>query len=210
MTFLQLGIAGEAYRHNARAAGIRNAVPKPRRRIAVPVISLRIARFRGRVLHAADFVQLLLQAHLAKRAQRQGCENADALMQHAVGIFEREGNFRRSARSLSRIGNTPMCRHGLTRPDRKDFAGRVVVERKHEIELRRVGLSELILRFRTKAGCVVAEILQEPESLGVHSPLGLAAHAVGAEFARAYPIQDGFGENRTRRIAGTKESTLYS
>src|SRR5262249_46074477 len=52
---------------------------------------------------------------------------------------------------------------------------------------------------------VVTEILEEPQRFWMHSALGLTAGAVGAEFPRAHLVQDRFGDDRTRRVAGAEK-----
>jgi hypothetical protein len=119
-------------------------------------------------------------------------------MQHPVGILEGKTDLRRSARCGGRIRNTPMRRHGLTRPDRTRLSRRVVANGKDEIERRRAGTGELAPCLGTQSRCVVAEATQELDGFRMDPPLRLAAGAEGIEFSRTDLVQDGLGHDRTR------------
>src|SRR4029078_6224568 len=119
--------------------------------VAATRASTRLFRLRCRIIHAADVPEPLLQAEPIQAPDRQCCENADALMQHPVGILEREGDLGWGALCFGRIGDAPMRRHGLPRPHRTAFAGRVVTDGKNEIEDTSIRPCELAPRFRAKA-----------------------------------------------------------
>jgi hypothetical protein len=59
-------------------------------------------------LGAADFFELVLYRQVIERAQRKRRENRDALMQHAIGIFERKRDFGFGAFASAGSG-TPQC-----------------------------------------------------------------------------------------------------
>src|SRR5581483_8347179 len=131
--------------------------------------------------HLADLMQLVLQTQSIERVNGQGGEDADALKQHAIGILESERDLGRATLRRCRIGNAPMGRHRLSRPEGARFPGRVVADREHEIERGRAGLGELAPRFRPEAGRVVAEAPQQRDRLRMHLALGLASGTVGGE-----------------------------
>jgi hypothetical protein len=54
--------------------------------------------------HPADFLELRLQAELIETADRQRREHTDALIQHAIGILERQRDLSRSALGFGRMG----------------------------------------------------------------------------------------------------------
>src|SRR5260221_7811058 len=87
-----------------------------------------------RVVEAADFFQLRLQREPVETADRQGNKNADALMQHSVGILECESDFGWRAFGFGRVGDSPMRGHRLGGPHRARFAHRIVTNRKNKIE----------------------------------------------------------------------------
>src|SRR5262249_18735955 len=177
-------------------------------RAAAARASARLFRLRCYAAHAADPLEPPLQAQPIEAADRQGRENADALMQHPVRILERKRDLGRGAFGFGRIGNAPMRRHRLAGPHRTDFARRVVADGEGEIERRRAGLGELIPRLRTKARRVVAEALQELDCVRVYFALRLAARTVGMEFTGAELVQDGLGHDRARRVAGAQEQNV--
>src|SRR5258705_13663279 len=97
--------------------------------------------------HASDLLQPCLQAELIETADRQRCKDRDALMQHPVGILERKRDLRWRAGGFRRIGNAPMCRHGLAGPEGTRLAGRVVANREYEVERRSARPGELVPGF---------------------------------------------------------------
>src|SRR5258707_6367201 len=72
-------------------------------RVAAARASTRLFRLRCRIIHAADVLEPLLQAEPIEAPNRQCCEDADALMQHPVGILERHGGFGGGALVFRRV-----------------------------------------------------------------------------------------------------------
>src|SRR5262249_26146889 len=172
-------------------------------RAAAAPASARLFRLRRCAIHAADLPEPLLKAELIETSDRQSRENANALMEHPVGLLERKGDLSGGPFGFGWIGNAPMRRHRLARPHRANFARRVVADGEGKIERRRAWLGELIPRLRTKARRVIAEARQELRGVRVHSALRLASRAVGTEFTGAELVEDGLGHDRARRVART-------
>src|SRR3954462_7988865 len=103
-----------------------------RTRVAAARASTRLFRLRRRIVHTADVPEPLLQAEPVEAPDRQRRENADALIQHPVGILERQGDFGWGPLCFGRIGDAPMRRHRLPWPHRTAFACRVVADRENE------------------------------------------------------------------------------
>ena len=108
----------------------------------------------------SDVVQFTLQAQFVERPQRQGGEDADALIEQAVGFFECEGDLGGSACRLRRISNAPVRRHRLAGPDRARLRRCAVADGEHEIELRFTGFFKYIPRFRAIGRRIIAKALQ--------------------------------------------------
>src|SRR4051812_16937209 len=104
-----------------------------RTRVAAARASTRLFRLRCHIIHAADVLEPLLQAEPVEAPNRPCWGNSDALMQHPVGILERQGDFGGGTLCFGRIGNAPMRRDRLPRPHRTAFAGRVVADGESEI-----------------------------------------------------------------------------
>src|SRR5260370_30894523 len=51
----------------------------------------------------------------------------------------------------------------------------------------------------------MSKALQEPKRVRVRLPLRLASRAVGLKLCPSKFVQDGFGHDRTRRVAGAKK-----
>jgi hypothetical protein len=131
-----------------------------------------ISRLCGRTSDAADFLQFRLQAELVERAQRQCREDRDALMQHPVGILERESDLGRGAARFRRIGNAPMRPHRLAGPHRTGFARGVVADREREIERRRPRPRKLAQDFERKAVVSWPRLCSRRTVSGWTSPFG--------------------------------------
>jgi hypothetical protein len=82
-------------------------------------------------------------------------------------------------------------RHRLAGPHRARFTGRIVADRKYEIEQwcrdRRIRSKTL-----SEGRRVIVKILQEPDRFGMDLPFGMGAGAMGVEPACADSIQDCF------------------
>src|SRR5262249_18167081 len=177
-------------------------------RAAAARASARLFRLRCYAAHAADPLEPPLQAQPIEAADRQGRENANALMQHPVRILERERDLSRGAFGFGWIGNAPMRRHRLAGPHRTDLARGVVADGEGKIERRRARLGELVPRLRAQARRVVAEARQELDCVRVYTALRLATRAVGTEFTGAELVQDGLGHDRARRVAGAEKQDV--
>jgi hypothetical protein len=101
-----------------------------------------------------------------------------------------------------------MGRHRLARPDGANFRSGIVANGEHEIELWRTFNGEFIPVLGTKALGGVIELLQQVEGVGMNLALGLASRTVGVEFAKAFALQDGFGENGPGGIAGAEKQHI--
>src|SRR4051812_39875111 len=84
--------------------------------VAAARASTRLFRLRCRIIHTPDVLEPLLQAELIQTRDRQRCEDSDAVMEHPIGILERESDLGRRTFGFSRIGDAPMCRHRLPGP----------------------------------------------------------------------------------------------
>ncbi len=186
-----------------------NAAPSAsaaRRRESGGVTS--VPRLRGCAVHPPDLFQPRLQAELVEAANRQRCKHRDALTQHAVCVLERERDLGRVALRFRRIGDAPMRGHRLARPHRAGFTRGVVADGEHEIERRRAGLCELAPRLGAEVRRVVTEAVKQRDSVRVDVALRLAPGGIGAEPVRAELVENGFGDDRARRIASAKKKRV--
>src|SRR4029077_8348790 len=98
-----------------------------------------------------DSINLFLDGELAQagegKAKKQhdsSVENQESLAISAFDLFGR-------SYGGSGIGNSPVSRHGLARPNGADFACRVVADRKHEIHFRSSRLLKFVPAFAAQA-----------------------------------------------------------
>ena len=187
-------------------AASRNAVPKHSAAVRCASDDFMSPRCLCRgAFQSADFAQFLLQAQLIERAYWQRGENADPLIEHPIGILERQRDFGRRTLGFGRVRYPPMRRHWLTGPDRAGFTRRVVADREYEIEQWRSRIGKFAPGLRAKARRVITQRLQEPQRLRMHPSFGLAAGAKSAKFPCAELVQDRFGHDRSGRVSGTQE-----
>lgn len=96
---------------------------------------------------APNLIDLALQGHALQLVEGQRQEQFDAPVKPVVEIAE-SGNLS-SVRPLDRrrIGNAPMRRYRLSRPDRAGLGRRLIAHREDEIHLGRVGFGEFAPAF---------------------------------------------------------------
>jgi hypothetical protein len=129
-------------------------------------------------------------------------------VQIAVSRLKCLRDFNLAAGYSGGIRDTPMRRRRFSRPYRTGFACGIVANRKDEIELRRIGLCELIPRLLIIIRCVVAEPLQELDRARIHLPFRLAAGAIGVKLVTADIAQNSFGHDGTRGVARAKKKHI--
>jgi hypothetical protein len=101
-----------------------------------------------------------------------------------------------------------MRSHGLAWPDRADLSGRVVADRKHEIERFGSGAGELVPTFRSKVLGRIVLPLQELERVGVYFAFRKASRTEALEFSVTKSIQDGLRENAASGVARTQKKDV--
>src|SRR5262245_15437741 len=151
-------------------------------------------------------------ASIAARADR-GCGSATrprlrSSMQHPIDVFEGQRDLGGRTRRFGGIGHAPMGGHRLPRPDRTNLACGVVADGEHEIERRRAGLGELAPGFRAEGRGVVAETGEQGQGARIDLALRLASRRIGAKLSCAELVEDRFGDDRTRRIAGAEKQRV--
>src|SRR6266853_1828303 len=97
-----------------------------------------------------DRVELPLQRQLIERLEPQTREDLDTCVELPKRRSESLGFLLVGPFYFRRIVDTPMGRHGLSRPERTRFLGRVVTHRKHEIEGRGGGHGKFVPTLATK------------------------------------------------------------
>src|SRR5438270_9011486 len=150
----------------------------------------------------ADLGELLLQAQPVERIHRQVDEDADAIVEHAIGIGKGQMALGVVAGGLGGIGHAPMRRHRLARPDRTDFVGGIIADGEYEIELGGAVHGKFIPALRAQIGGPVVELPEEIDRVGMHLAFGMAAGAERLEFSSTVAVEDGFGHDRSGRVAG--------
>src|SRR5690606_14888242 len=92
-----------------------------------------------------------LQRAGIEAVDRQGEHQLDPPLQHERGVQECLRLLLGRAFLRGGIGDSPMGRHRLTRPDRARFAGSVVADGENEVEVGRPGAGEFLPALAAKA-----------------------------------------------------------
>src|ERR1017187_3431251 len=90
----------------------------------------------GRWWSFTDLVDAFLQPNPVQRPKGQARENIDPTFKSGIRMQKRTLLFCIGAFDGCRVFHTPVRRHRLTGPVRTDLAGRVVTDRKNEVEIR--------------------------------------------------------------------------
>ena len=106
------------------------------------------------------------------------------------------------------VGDAPMRGDRIARPDRADFAGGLVADGKDEIHHRRTGTDELVPALAAQTAGRQSEPLKKIERQRVHRAFREAAGAVALEPAGAPMVEQNFGEDAPRRVAGAQEQDV--
>ena len=94
----------------------------------------------------------------------------DPAPQHAIGLIEGNGDFYLGSRGGLRIGNAPVRRRRMARPDRAGFVDCAVTHDEHEIHVRCAGPGELIQGLGSQDCGVMAHVAQEVERVAIDQP----------------------------------------
>lgn len=109
---------------------------------------------------------------------------------------------------MSRIGNAPMRRYRLARPDRTGLFGRVITNGEDEVQLRCSRARKLSPVLASQGFDWHIRSLKQLERFGPHPACWVAPRAICGEGRRSLFIENGLGHNRTRGISSTKKQNV--
>ena len=164
----------------------------------------------GRRIRPPDLPQAFLERESIDGSDRDRQQELDPAPQHAIGLIEGNGDFCLGSRSGLRIGNVPVRRCRMARPDRAGFVDCAVTHGEHEIHVRCAGPGELIQALGSQDCGVMAHVAQEVERVAIDGAERLASGTVGTEPALAEFVQDGLGQDRAGRVAVQRNRTLWT
>ncbi len=160
------------------------------------------------LLGLADVRQLALDGRLVKHFERQIHEQADAVHHVPEGLFEGPALLGVSAFDGGRVFKSPMRRDRLTRPHRTHFAGGVVADGDDEVHLRCVGRGVLVPALAAQILGRVIHRLHLFDGEGIDLAGWVTAGAVGAEALLPHRVDESFGHDAARRIAGAEDEDV--
>src|SRR4051794_8414034 len=97
-----------------------------------------------------DLVKFLLQNKSVDRGERKTKKQRNAAFENCERIPERAFKLLSSSLHGRRVGNAPVCGHGLARPEGADFIDRVVADGKDKIQFRSVWRGKLVPTLAAK------------------------------------------------------------
>src|SRR6516164_11604392 len=98
--------------------------------------------------------------------------------------------------------------HWIPGPHRTPLAGSLVADGEHKIHARRTRFGELVPAFAAQSAGIEMRLFEHIECERVHGTPGKAPGAVAFEPALAPVIDQRFGENAPRGIAGTEKQHI--
>ena len=116
--------------------------------------------------------------------------------------------FLRRAFHRRRIFDAPVCRHRLAGPHRTDFLGRMVTDRKHEVEVRRTWRREFVPALGPKTLNRQMVLYQSRDSQRMHRTTWVTAAAECMEPPLAVMTQQHLRHNAARRVAGAEKQDV--
>jgi hypothetical protein len=141
----------------------------------------------------------------AQLAMAKGEEELDAAFEHAEGVAKGDHALGFRAVGGRRIGHAPMRGDRMPRPDRADLAGGVVADGEDIIHVRRVRRGELRPAFRSQPVDRQLHLLQQRDRERIDRAFRVGTGAPRLEATLPPVIEDRFGKDAARRIAGAQE-----
>src|SRR6516225_12242918 len=102
---------------------------------------------------AADVIDVAFDRHAVELLDWQRDEKLDPVLEHDIGLAECAPLLGFRALHSGRVRYTPMSSDGVAGPDRADFAGGVVADRKNKIHHRRAEAGEFVPAFAAQPAC---------------------------------------------------------
>src|SRR6516164_3965342 len=125
-----------------------------------------------------------------------------------VGDAERPFALILSTFYVSRVGNAPMRRDRIARPDRTDLTSRLIADSEDKIHDRHTGAGEFHPTLAAQARYRQVEPIKQINGQLTHCALRETASAVSVELPFTYMIEQGFGEDAARRVPCAQEQDV--
>src|SRR3984893_7502613 len=153
----------------------------------------------------ADLTQPSLQRHGIERLDRKTRKELDSRFKLLKRPAERKRFLGIAALGGRGVRNPPVCGHGLSRPDRADFTGCVVANRKDKINGRRPRRGELIPALAAKILRRQIHALEDLDRHWMHLALGEASRTEAVKLAAPPVIDQRFRKDAARGVAGAQK-----
>ena len=135
----------------------------------------------------------------ASRAEDR--EQPDASVEHSESLTKSMLDlFWRSLKGGG-VGDSPMRRHGLTRPQRTHLVRCVITDCEDEIERGGIGLRKLLPGLAPEVLSAQTRVLDLAEGLGPNRTGRVTSGTVGGEGRHPFAVHDGLGHDRTSGIS---------
>src|SRR3984893_17160525 len=156
----------------------------------------------------ADLVDVAFDRQAVKLLDRQRHKKLDAVFERDIRLAESFPLLSVRVLHGSRVRHAPMGGDRIARPDRTDFAGGLVADRKDKIHDRRAGPGELVPAFAAQAAGRQMKLFEQVESYGMNRAFRKAAGAIAFEPFLAPMLDQHFGEDAPGRVTGAEKEDV--
>src|SRR3984893_15314844 len=156
----------------------------------------------------AEVVDVAFERWALELLDRQRHKKLDAVFERDIRLAESFPLLSDRALHGSRVRHAPMNRDRLARPDRADFTGGLVADRKDKIHDRRAGSGELVPAFAAQAAGRQMNLFEQVESYGMNRAFRKAAGAIAFEPFLAPMLDQPFGEEAPGRVTGGEKEDV--
>src|ERR1700730_15836202 len=156
----------------------------------------------------ADLVDVAFDRQAVKLLDRQRHKKLDAIFERDIRLAESFPLLSVRVLHGSRVRHAPMGGDRIARPDRADFTGGLVADRKDKIHDRRAGPGELVPAFAAQAACRQMKLFEQVESYGMNRAFRKAAGAIAFEPFLAPMLDQHFGDDAPGLVAGAEKEDV--
>ena len=156
----------------------------------------------------ADAVEFVLNCQGLEAVEREAEEQLDAAFESEEGIAKGTLDLFGGAGRGRRIGDAPVRGDGMAGPDGAGFVRSAIANSNDEVHRRSTRFGEFVPAFAAQACGGQIGGLELLDGVGVDAAGGMAAGAEGAEIGLAAVIQNGFGHDGARGVAGAEEENV--
>src|SRR5208282_3339598 len=148
-----------------------------------------------------DAIDFLLQREAIERRQRKREKETDPAVENKKRVAKSAFDFSGVSLHGSRVGNSPVCGHGLSRPQRAGFLGGIVANREDEVHFGSARSPEFVPALAAQASGRDTSHFQLLQRFGTNRSRRMTSSAVGRESAPSFVVEDCLRHDRPSRVS---------